>query len=112
MVSRGTVSPRPVRAEPVEALRFLLNAGKKDSPSTSSGQTGIGDSPAGPTVFAGAAVKLAGFTGAFLGWSPDAFWAATPAELGAVVAALKGESDPAPPDGATIARLREAYPDG
>nr|WP_245968650.1 phage tail assembly chaperone [Hephaestia caeni] len=51
--------------------------------------------------------------GAVLGWTPDAFWRATPAELEAVVRALCGDaSDPAPPDRATIARLMEAFPDG
>ena len=63
-------------------------------------------------MFAEAAVRLAGFAGAFLGWTPDAFWRATPAELGAVVMALRGEGGLDPPDGATMAKLREAYPDG
>ena len=57
------------------------------------------------------AVRLAGLAGALLGWSPDAFWRATPAELGAVVRALVGE-DASPPDADTIRRLREAFPDG
>lgn len=55
---------------------------------------------------------LAGFAGAFLGWSPDAFWRATPAELGAVVRALGGGEAVMPPDADMLARLREAYPDG
>lgn len=70
-------------------------------------------------AFAAAAVKLAGFAGAVLGWPPDKFWRATPAELEAVVRALKGADGEAgggggaaPPDATTIARLREAYPDG
>jgi uncharacterized phage protein (TIGR02216 family) len=63
------------------------------------------------TTFARAAGRLAGQAGAVLGWSPDAFWAATPAELAAVVAALAGEAAD-PPDATTIARLREAFPDG
>ncbi|MCM8729705.1 phage tail assembly chaperone [Hephaestia sp. MAHUQ-44] len=51
--------------------------------------------------------------GAALGWAPDAFWRATPAELTAVVQALRGEeTGAAPPDRATIARLMEAFPDG
>lgn len=61
--------------------------------------------------FADAAGRLAGRAGAALGWSPDAFWRATPAELGAVVTAIAGEQA-APPDGATLARLQEAFPDG
>ena len=63
------------------------------------------------TTFAGSATRLAGQAGAVLGWSPAAFWAATPAELAVVVAALTGEAT-APPDAATIAKLREAFPDG
>lgn len=62
--------------------------------------------------FADAAVRLAGFAGAVLGWSPDTFWRATPAELAAVVAVLSGGDDPAPPDAATMTRLQEAFPDG
>lgn len=61
--------------------------------------------------FAEGAGRLAGFAGAVLGWSPDAFWRATPAELAGVVRALAGET-PAAADAATVARLREAFPDG
>ncbi|WP_239474614.1 phage tail assembly chaperone [Sphingomonas longa] len=53
--------------------------------------------------------------GAVLGWSPDAFWRATPAELGAVVRAMSGEAGAGggePPDAGLIARMREAFPDG
>lgn len=66
--------------------------------------------------FAATAGRLAGFAGAVLRWSPDAFWRATPAELAAVVAALAGAGagagDAAPADAATIARMREEFPDG
>jgi uncharacterized phage protein (TIGR02216 family) len=62
-------------------------------------------------TFGQAAGRLAGFAGAALGWSPDAFWRATPAELAAVVAALAGDAA-TPADAATIRRLREAFPDG
>ena len=64
--------------------------------------------------FAGGAVRLAGFAGAVLGWSPDAFWRATPAELAAVVTAASGGGAAAvtPPDTATIAAMRRADPDG
>jgi uncharacterized phage protein (TIGR02216 family) len=62
-------------------------------------------------TFADRAARLAGVAGAMFGWSPDAFWRATPAELGALVRALTGE-DAAPPDATTIARLKEAFPDG
>ena len=63
--------------------------------------------------FTEAAGRLAGVAGAALGWAPDAFWRATPAELAAVVAALAGGDEGAgPPDAATIARMKEAFPDG
>ena len=63
--------------------------------------------------FAAGAGRLAGLAGALLGWSPDCFWRATPAELAGVVAALTGEDGGAmPPDATTIARMREAFPDG
>ena len=41
--------------------------------------------------FAHGAARLAGLAGLVLGWRPDEFWAATPAELGAVVAAMAGD---------------------
>jgi uncharacterized phage protein (TIGR02216 family) len=62
--------------------------------------------------FAEAAARLAGMAGVAFGWAPDVFWRATPAELGALVRALAGERGEAPPDAATIAKLREAFPDG
>ena len=65
--------------------------------------------------FGDLALQLAGFAGALLGWSPDAFWGCTPAELAVVVRTLTGAGDGAavaPPDAATLAWLREAYPDG
>ena len=72
-----------------------------------------GDGGGGDATFAASAVRLAGFAGAVLGWSPGAFWRATPAELGAVARALAGGGDEvAPPDAGTLAALREAFPDG
>ncbi|WP_375402050.1 phage tail assembly chaperone [uncultured Sphingomonas sp.] len=63
--------------------------------------------------FVDSAVRLAGYAGAVLGWSPDAFWRATPAELEAVARAITGGGDVvAPPDAGTLAALREAFPDG
>ena len=64
--------------------------------------------------WAASAQRLAGMAGAVLGWSPDAFWRATPAELDGVVRSLAGGEAAAgePPDTATIARLKEAFPDG
>lgn len=62
-------------------------------------------------TFAAAAARLAGQAGVAFGWTPDAFWRATPGELAALVRALCGE-EVAPPDGVTIARMMEAFPDG
>lgn len=62
--------------------------------------------------FEARAARLAGMAGAVLGWAPEVFWRATPAEIAGVVAALGGGEEAAPPDGATITRLMEAFPDG
>ncbi len=70
-----------------------------------------GPPPRAGEDFSRAAARLAGQAGVAFGWTPDLFWAATPAELAALVRALCGEDD-APPDGATIARMMEAFPDG
>lgn len=63
-------------------------------------------------TFAEAAARLAGLAGLHFGWTPDIFWAATPAELAALVTAAAGGDAATPPDAATIARLKEAFPDG
>ena len=60
--------------------------------------------------FAEAAGRLAGVAGALLGWRPDEFWKATPAELAAVLGALAPEVG----EGvgrAELARLMEMFPD-
>ncbi|RYY47832.1 MAG: phage tail assembly chaperone, partial [Sphingomonadales bacterium] len=36
------------------------------------------------------AARLAGAVGVMFGWAPEAFWRATPAELGALIDALRG----------------------
>ena len=61
-------------------------------------------------TFADSAARLAGLAGALLGWPPETFWAATPAELAAVLTALAPQSETAGAD--DIARLKEMYPDG
>ncbi len=69
--------------------------------------------PGSGEEFAHAAARLAVIAGALLGWRPAEFWAATPAELGGIVAAmLPREAAAAPPDGDTLRRLMEAFPDG
>ena len=54
---------------------------------------------------------MAGLAGVAFGWAPDAFWRATPAELGALVQAMRGDA-PDPCDRSTIDRLKERFPDG
>jgi Phage tail assembly chaperone protein, TAC len=61
--------------------------------------------------FADAATRLAGLTGALLGWRPHEFWNATPAELAAILTALAPEAPP-PADGDLITQLKEQFPDG
>ena len=61
--------------------------------------------------FADAAVRLAGRAGVMFGWAPEQFWAATPAELAALVTVLC-EGERAGLDGGELARLREALGDG
>lgn len=61
-------------------------------------------------MFSESAARLAGITGALLGWRPDEFWRATPAELSAVIAATLGDAGAASAD--DLARLMESFPDG
>ncbi|HEX8239997.1 MAG TPA: phage tail assembly chaperone [Allosphingosinicella sp.] len=60
--------------------------------------------------FSESAARLAGLAGALLGWRPDEFWRATPAELGAVLSAMAGE-DSAPAGRAELDRLMRQFPD-
>jgi uncharacterized phage protein (TIGR02216 family) len=62
-------------------------------------------------TFAERAAGLAGVAGAVLGWRPDEFWRATPAELATVVAA-RAPAEDAPADRALLARLMEQDRDG
>jgi hypothetical protein len=62
-------------------------------------------------TFAAAATRLAGLAALALGWRPDEFWRATPAELAAPGEAL-APAQPPPPDAALRARLQEMFPDG
>ena len=55
-------------------------------------------------AFAPSAVRLAGFCCLHFGWSPDAFWVATPAEVGAVVVVLAPDG-PAPVTTEELRRL-------
>jgi hypothetical protein len=62
-------------------------------------------------VFSEGAARLAGLAGALLGWRPDEFWNATPAELAAVIVVLAGDDSTAA-DAGDLARLKEMFPDG
>jgi uncharacterized phage protein (TIGR02216 family) len=60
--------------------------------------------------FAASATRLAGLAGAILGWRPEEFWRATPAELGVVIAALSPEGEAAM-DGQALIQLMKDFPD-
>lgn len=62
--------------------------------------------------FADGAVRLAGVAGWLLGWRPEEFWRATPAELAAVLDAAVGEDERGEGvDGSELARLMGVMPD-
>ena len=63
-------------------------------------------------MFSEAAARLAGLAGALLGWRPDEFWRATPAELASVLGALTADGRAAPLARDELARLEEMFPDG
>lgn len=62
-------------------------------------------------MFSTASARLAGLAGALLGWRPEEFWSATPAELAAIFEAM---TDGAPTGASAddLARLKEMFPDG
>jgi uncharacterized phage protein (TIGR02216 family) len=59
--------------------------------------------------FGTAAARLSGAAAMLLGWRPDDFWNATPAELAAVLGAMGPGVDA--PDAVTIDELRRRFPD-
>jgi hypothetical protein len=59
--------------------------------------------------FGEAAARLCSAASMLLGWRPDEFWNATPAELGLALQAPDAVSDA--PDAATIEDLRKRFPD-
>lgn len=62
--------------------------------------------------FSAGAGRLAGVAAWLLGWRPDEFWRATPDELAAVMAAVRGDAGGVEGvDGAELARLQAAFPD-
>lgn len=63
------------------------------------------------TTFAAGALRLAGFVARLLGWRPDDFWNATPAELAAILAPDAGETS-SPLNRDDLQHLMEQLPDG
>jgi hypothetical protein len=61
--------------------------------------------------FSQTATRLAGLTGALLGWRPSEFWNATPAELATIFAALTPDTAN-PADRDLVAQMKEQFPDG
>ena len=59
--------------------------------------------------FAAGASRLAALAGVLLGWRPEEFWRATPAELACVLARLRGAEAVEPID---LRALMEMFPDG
>jgi len=65
------------------------------------------------TRFRDSAARLAGVAGALLGWRPDEFWAATPAEILSIVQCLAAQHEPDVRAGADdLGRMMEMFPDG
>jgi uncharacterized phage protein (TIGR02216 family) len=58
--------------------------------------------------FTANATRLAGLAGLLFGWTPDTFWAATPAELAGLIDSAAGDRA-APVD---LAAMMEMFPDG
>ena len=62
-------------------------------------------------MFSDSAGRLAGLAAVLLGWRPEEFWRATPAELAGVLAALTGGNTAAVTRD-ELTRLKERFPDG
>ena len=62
--------------------------------------------------FAAAALPLLGLMGRALGWRPDEFWAATPADVAAVLDAWRDGGVEAAVDCAGLTAMMEQFPDG
>lgn len=59
-----------------------------------------------------AAITLLGLMARVAGWRPDEFWAATPADVRAVLAGWVEADAGAPFDRAELAAMMEQFPDG
>lgn len=62
---------------------------------------------AGSPRFADNAARIFGQCALLLGWRPDEFWSATPAEIAAIQAALRGPEQSASLSRADIDRLMQ-----
>jgi hypothetical protein len=60
-------------------------------------------------TFGEAAARLCNAAAQLLGWRPNEFWDATPAELALALQAPEASAEP--PDAETIARLKLRFPD-
>lgn len=59
-----------------------------------------------------AALSLLGVMARVAGWSPAEFWAATPADVRAVLGGWVAANGEAAVDGAALAAMMERFPDG
>ncbi|WP_417593462.1 phage tail assembly chaperone [Parasphingorhabdus sp.] len=67
----------------------------------------------GHNDFSSSIQKLSGTASAVLGWTPEQFWQATPAELATIFAAFAGSgSDSVPLGTEQFEKLKETFPDG
>ncbi|KTE23796.1 hypothetical protein ATE69_18130 [Sphingopyxis sp. H071] len=62
--------------------------------------------------FAAAALPLLGLMARALGWRPDEFWSATPADIAAVLGSWREGDAAAPVDRMELAAMMEQFPDG
>ncbi|WP_260582098.1 phage tail assembly chaperone [Sphingopyxis sp. PET50] len=58
------------------------------------------------------ALRLAGLMARLAGWAPDMFWASTPTDVAAVLAAWADDAGTAPVDRGALAAMMEVFPDG
>lgn len=62
--------------------------------------------------FAAAALQLCGAMARVAGWRPDDFWAATPADVAAVLGGWAADGGDSGIDRDALAAMMEAFPDG
>jgi hypothetical protein len=62
--------------------------------------------------FGASALRLLGLMAQVAGWRPDAFWAATPADVAAVLAGWRGDDDAEGVDRSSLTAMMEQFPEG